>query len=696
MSEIVTHAYVRDIELPQGGGTLALITLDNGEDHTRPTTLGEQGIANMTQAMRTVAARADAGDIAAVGITGKPHVFAAGADLRGVTKVSSREQAHALGQTGHDALRLLGEMPVPSFAFINGVALGGGLEVALNCTYRTVASNIRALGLPETGLGLIPGWGGAYLLPRLVGIERAVDIILHRPAQNKVCTASEAAQWGMVDALLDPADFLEQSVIWAAQVLRGDVSVTRPSAPTTHEWEAAITAARRTLDATLAGARPAPYRAVDVMSLGPAATRDEGFAAEDDALADLIMTEEFRASIYAFHTVNAAKRPKGAPDQKLAHPIGRVGVVGAGLMAAQLAMLFAQKLEVPVVMRDLDEERVVAGVNYIRSTVERLVERGTLSSPRGAAIIERVRGTTQIADFNDCDLIIEAVTEVMDVKKKVFAELQDVAPEHAIFATNTSALSVTEMAAGLRSPERVVGLHFFNPVAKMPLVEVIRAQHTSDEALATGFAVVKKLGKTAVLVADRPGFVVNRLLVLLLGKIVEVVEQGTPVDVADRALAPLGLPMPPFALFDLVGPAVGLHVLVSLRENLGDRFPRSPGLHKIVDAHARVIREPEHRGIPARVDPDIMQYFDSPSSPTVRTEQEVLDLVVEALTHEVGLMLDEGVTQDANDIDVCMILGAGWPFALGGITPYLDRTGYSERITGTRFHPVGEASLPPV
>ncbi len=697
--ERVTHALVRDVPLPGGLGTLALVTLDNGLDHTKPTTLGPQSIAGLRATLTAVRERAAAGEVAAVAVTGKPYYLAAGADLTQVAQVTTRDRALELGRDGHAAYRLLGEMGVPTFAFVNGAALGGGLEVALNCDYRTAASDVRALALPETGLGLVPGWGGAYLVPRLVGIQAALDVVLTRPAANKPFTAQQAAQIGLVDVVLDAADFLEESVRWAARVLSGEVEVERRPLDDDATWRAAVSAAQQRLDAVVHGSRPAPYRALDLLASARGSDRDTAFAAEDEALADLVMSDEMRASVYAFGLVQGGRRPTGAPDPSLARPVARVGVVGAGLMAAQIALLFAQRLGVPVVMRDLDEARVTHGLDTVRSTVERLVSSGRMSPDAGARVVAQVSGSTSIDVFADCDLVIEAVTEVLDLKKRVLAELEDVVAPDAVLATNTSALSVTRMAADLRHPERVVGLHFFNPVAAMPLVEVVQADLTSDEALATGFAVAAKLRKTAVLVKDRPGFVVNRLLVLLLGVIVDAVERGTPAEVADRALDPLGLPMPPFALFDLVGPAVGLHVLTSLREDLGDRFPRSPGLEKLVADGTTVVTPAPAKGLPQRVDPAVQAVFDAAREGDVADppldEAGVLDSVLTALTVEIGHMLDEGVVATPQQIDLCMVLGAGWGFHLGGITPYLDRTGYSERVLGRRLLPAGVASVRP-
>ncbi|WP_460887925.1 3-hydroxyacyl-CoA dehydrogenase NAD-binding domain-containing protein [Promicromonospora xylanilytica] len=686
--------------MPGGAGILALVTLDNGLDHTKPNTLGPAGLAELKAALEVVRTRAESGEIAAVGVTGKPYFVAAGADLKGITGVGGRDEAVELGRMGHAAYTILGDLRaatgVPTFAFVNGLALGGGLEVALNCDYRTVASDAAALGLPETGIGLVPGWGGAYLVPRLVGIEKAVEVVLTRPAANKPYKPAEALQIGLVDALFEAADFLEQSIIWAAKVVTGEIDVPRRELDPQPVWDAVVAATKERLDAVVGTSRPAPHRALELLAAARNSSRTDAFDAEDQALADLIMTDEMRASIYAFNLVGGGKKPQGAPDPKLARPVTRVGVVGAGLMAAQMAFLFAQRLGVPVVMRDLDQVRVDKGLAFVRETAEKLASRGRLTPEAANRIVASVSGTTDIGEFASCDFVIEAVTEVMGLKKKVFAELEGIIDPEAILATNTSALSVTEMAADLTHPERVVGIHFFNPVAQMPLVEVINAEHTSDEALATAFAVSKKLRKTAIMSADRPGFIVNRLLLLVMGQVVAAIEGGTPVEVADRALAPLGFPMPTFELTDLVGPAVAQHVLTSLRENLGDRIPASPGLAKIVEDGTRVVLDAPAKGLPKPVDPAIQEYFGAarPGEPGVLDADGVLDSVLTALTTEIGLMLEEGVVPGPQQIDLAMILGAGWGFHTGGITPYLDRTGYSEKVLGRRFLPDGVANVP--
>jgi 3-hydroxyacyl-CoA dehydrogenase/enoyl-CoA hydratase/carnithine racemase len=694
--ERATHAHVRDVPLPRGLGTLALVTLDNGLDHTKPTTLGPTGLLRIGTALREQQRRAAAGEIAAVAVTGKPYYLAAGADLSIMGRLDDPQDALTIARMGHDTYRLLAEMGVPTFGFINGAALGGGLELPLHCTYRTVSADVAALALPETFLGLVPGWGGCYLLPRLVGVEAAVDMIITKPlANNRRTDAATAHRIGLADAVLHPADFLEQSVAWAADVLSGTVAVPRRPLDDAATWDAVVAAARAHLDRRLHGSRPAPYAALELLAAARTSDVDTAYAAEDAALTDLLMTEELRAGLYAFDlTARKARRPAGAPDGSLARPVRSVGIVGAGLMARQLAVLVARRLRVPVAMREIDDERAAAGLAGIRAMVEQMVAKGRLPEAEGNRVVESVTVGTDLRELAGADLVIEAVTEVMAVKQQVFAQLEELVDPEAVLATNTSALSVTEMSSGLRHPERVVGLHFFNPVAQMPLIEVVRADQSSDAAVATAFAVAQSLRKTAVGVADRPGFVVNRLLLRMLADVAATVEDGTPVQVADRALRPLGLPMGPFALLQLVGLPVALHVLQSLHDELGDRYPLSPGLERLSAEGRRVVPEPDGHGSEADVDPGIQEVFGEPGGASALDEAGVLDRVLTGLAEEVGLMLDEHVVTGPDQIDLCMILGAGWPMHLGGITPHLDRTGHAERIAGRRFHEVGVASLP--
>jgi 3-hydroxyacyl-CoA dehydrogenase/enoyl-CoA hydratase/carnithine racemase len=684
--EVVTHARVRDVELPYGAGTMALITLDNGFDHTKPNTFGPGGLTELNAALDAIATR---DDLAAVGVTGKPFIFAVGADLNGVPLITGREQALEIARLGHDVFRRLGELTVPSFAFVNGAAMGGGVEVALHCAYRTISSGVPALALPECCLGLVPGWGGTYLLPRLIGAEKALQVIIDNPLnQNKMLRGPQAHDLGIADAMFEPADFLEESLRWAARVLTGEVTVERAPVDTGAAWDEAVAQARWRVEGKLHGAAPAPLRALDLVAAAKDRTRDEGFAAENEALADLIMSDELRSGLYAFDLVQKrARRPAGAPDKALARPVTKVGVVGAGLMASQLGLLFARRLGVPVVLTDLDQERLDKGVAYVRAEVDKLLGKGRVSPDEAAKLKGLVTGSLTKDAFADADFVIEAVFEEMGVKQQVFAEVEAVVSPECLLATNTSSLSVSEMAAKLRHPERVVGFHFFNPVAVLPLLEIVRGEHTDDATLATAFATGKALKKSCVLVKDAPAFVVNRVLLRMLAEIVQTVEEGTPIDVAERAAAPLGLPMPPFVLMGLVGPAIALHVNETLHGAFPDRFPLSGKLAKLVAAGKPGVYRPDFT-----LDPEAVEIFAGGTSPS--TEEQVLTRALDALAQEIRIMLDEGVVAAPQDIDLCMILGAGWPFHLGGVTPYLDRTGVAERVTGSRFLDRGVASLP--
>jgi 3-hydroxyacyl-CoA dehydrogenase/enoyl-CoA hydratase/carnithine racemase len=689
--EVVTRALVRDVQLPYGAGTMALITLDNGHDHTRPNTFGPRGLLALRDALEQIAERAERGDIAAVGVTGKPFIFSAGADLGVVALIRSRDEALAVGRLGHSVFRRFGELAVPSFAFVNGVALGGGLELALHCSYRTISSGVTAVAFPECFLGLVPGWGGTYLLPRLIGPAEALKIIVENPlGQNRMLDGPAALALGIADAMFSPADFLAESLRWAAAVVQGgdpgDIGTARFPVPvrprssvSAGDWEQAIAATGFLVDGKLHGAAPAPYRAIELVAAARDRGRDEGFAAEDQALADLVLSEELRASLYAYNlTQKRARHAAGAPDASLARPVTKVGVVGAGLMAAQIALLFARRLEVPVVLTDLDQARLDAGVGHVHAEIAGLASRGRISADTVAKLTGLVTGSLSTDAFADADVVIEAVFEEIAVKRQVFAQVEAVVRPDAVLATNTSSLSVADMAAGLSHPERVVGFHFFNPVAMMPLVEVVRAARTDDATVATALAVGKALRKNCVLVKDAPAFVVNRLLTRFLGEILRCVDEGTPFEVAEHAPDPLGLPMSPFFLLQLVGPAVALHVGETLAAAYPDRFAISPKLRALVEAGTTAVYRPDFT-----VDEAVLALLTGGDRSS--TADQVRERALEALAEEIRLMLDEAVVADPEDIDLCMILGAGWPFHLGGITPYLDRSGIAEKVTGTRF-----------
>ena len=579
-------------------GSVALVTIDNGEDYRVPTTLGRTAF----ESAEPIIVELERGDWSAAVFTGKPFVFCVGADIDEFGRIEDpREGIRA----GHSLFSRIRALPFPTVAAINGACLGGGLELALHCDARTIASNVRHVGFPEVALSIVPGWGGTQLLPRLVGPEAAARIIVLNPLrQNRLLTAQDAVDLGLADAMLEPVEFVDESLAFARSL-----AIDRAE-PDWADLENVVRKTRARIDDAVHEATRAPYAALDLIAGAREWTIEEGYEAEEDAMAELLVSPQAQAAAYAFTVVERrSKRPPTLPDAK-PRAVQKVGIIGAGLMATQLATLFLRRLEVPVVLRDIEQERIDSALESIRGDVK----------PFLATILE---GGTDWAQFEGCDLVLEAVFEELDLKREVLAEVREVAPE-AVLATNTSSLSVEGMGAD-------VGLHFFNPVEVMPLVEIVRTSRTTDNQLATAWDVVSKLKKRGVLVGDAPGFVVNRLLTRMTTVLAEAIASGNTVEDVDDAILSLGLPMAPSVLREMVGPAVAQHVLETMHASWPDRFPLTP-----------------------------------PGGGERRTLEEIRERALEAVTDEVQHLLAEGVVADPADVDACLILGAGWPLFLGG------------------------------
>ncbi|MCR2827847.1 3-hydroxyacyl-CoA dehydrogenase family protein, partial [Microbacterium sp. zg.Y909] len=531
---------------------------------------------------------------------------------------------------------------------------------------------------------------GAYLLPNLIGIENALEVVISNPLkQNRMLKPQQAFDYGIMDAIFPASNYLEDSLMWADGVLSGAVKVSRKHEPGKIErltkWPVAIKMARGMLESKIGTVPKSPYVALDLLDKAKSGTKADGFAREDEALAELITGDQFAASMYAFDLVQKrAKRPVGAPDKQLAKKVTKVGVIGAGLMASQFALLFVRKLQVPVLITDLDQARVDKGLSYIHEEIGKLEAKGRLDADTANKLRGLVTGTTDKSQYADCDFVIEAVFEEVGVKQQVFGEIEKIIADDAILATNTSSLSVEEIGSTLAHPERLVGFHFFNPVAVMPLIEIVKTPRTADAALSTAFVVAKGLGKNAVLTADAPGFVVNRLLAKVMGEAARAVYEGTPLLTVERAFGPLGLPMTPFQLIDLVGWKVAAHVQDTMVAAFPDRFYANENFHALAQLDAVVEKDKSGRVSGWTKQAEKVLKGAVGSSPA--SEADILRRVQDGLAQEIRIMLDEGVVPEVEDIDLCLILGAGWPFIDGGASPYLDREGASERVFGGTFH----------
>ena len=688
--EVITVAKVRDVDLTPFGfkGILALITLDNGLDHTRPNTLGPQSVASLDAAITEAISHKPA----AIAVTGKPFIFAAGADLSAMSFLTDRSQALTIGKLGHDVFRRLGEIDIPTFSFINGLALGGGLEIGLHSKYRTLASTAFT-ALPEVFLGLVPGWGGATLLPKLIGPENAVQvIILNSLNNNTMMKAKDALALGVVDAVYEPADFLEKSVAFAASVLSGTTKIERKDYSNDPAWDTALATGKAAALKKFGGADIAsPRKALELISAAKNCSNDEGFDAEDQVLADLVMSDPLRSSLYAFNMIQKKrKKVEGAPKANLARKVTKVGVVGAGLMASQLALLLVRNLKCPVVMTDIDQERADKGVAWVRAELAKLVEKKRMSAESAQRLSALISGSADKSVYAGCDFIIEAIFEELSLKQELFKTLEGIVSPECVLATNTSSLSVERMSEGMKNPERVVGFHFFNPVAVMPLLEVARTSHTDDATTATAVEVGKNLKKTMIICKDAPGFVVNRLLTRFMGEITDAVDEGTDPATADNAMRSIGFPMSPFELLGLVGPGVALHVAETLNKNLGPRYRISPTMQAMVKEGVKTFYIKNEDGSYG-ANPAAVALIHKGTTPS--TAEQVRDRALKALAEEARMMLDEGVVATPAEIDLCMLLGAGWPMHLGGILPFLDREGISDAVCGQRFHAPGIASV---
>ncbi|CAN2207138.1 multifunctional fatty acid oxidation complex subunit alpha [Candidatus Nanopelagicaceae bacterium] len=688
--EVITVAKVRDVDLTPFGfkGVLALITLDNGLDHTRPNTLGPQSVASLDAAITEAISHKPA----AIAVTGKPFIFAAGADLSAMSFLTDRSQALEIGKLGHDVFRRLGEIDIPTFSFINGLALGGGLEIGLHSKYRTLASTAFT-ALPEVFLGLVPGWGGATLLPKLIGPEKAVQvIILNSLNNNTMMKAKDALALGVVDAVYEPADFLEKSVAFAASVLSGATKIERKDYGNDPAWDTALATGKAAALKKFGGADIAsPRKALELIAAAKSCSNGEGFDAEDQVLADLVMSDPLRASLYAFNMIQKKrKKVEGAPKANLARKVTKVGVVGAGLMASQLALLLLRNLKCPIVMTDIDQERADKGVAWVRAELAKLVEKKRMSAESAQRLSALISGSADKSIYAGCDFIIEAIFEELSLKQELFKTLEGIVSPECILATNTSSLSVERMSEGMKNPERVVGFHFFNPVAVMPLLEVARTSHTDDATTATAVEVGKNLKKTMIICKDAPGFVVNRLLTRFMGEITDAVDEGTDPATADNAMRSIGFPMSPFELLGLVGPGVALHVAETLHENLGPRYRISPTMQAMVKEGVKTFYIKNEDGS-FGANPAAVALIHKGTTPS--TAEQVRDRALKALAEEARMMLDEGVVATPAEIDLCMLLGAGWPMHLGGILPFLDREGISDAVCGQRFHAPGIASV---
>lgn len=631
--------------------------------------------------------------------SGKDNGFLAGADLHEIERLHTSEAARDACYAGQALFQRLEDLKIPTVAVIGGVCLGGGLEFVLACKHRLVVDDPRTkLGLPEVELGLLPGWGGTQRLPRLVGLTAALPMLL----TGRKIGAHEAVRMGLADGMLTPVEFDHQLHQFVGGLLQNE----KPSRPRDRlRWR---DASRWFLDRTALGRRVAMWQAwrsiadkqphypalpaiLRTVSEGQRVGTGHGFDLERQEFAKLLQTETHRSLLGLFFQRERARRAETWIRDARLKPrrVRRIGVIGGGVMGAGIAH-WAASQGFEVVLKEINTDLLDAGLNRIRSLFQESVRRRTMTEADAVGKFGAIEAATDWAAFDDIDLVIEAVTERLDVKRDVFLDLERHCASNTVLATNTSALSIRDIALPLDQPDRVLGLHFFNPVHRMPLVEIVRTDRSCDDDVALLVEFVKRLGKVPVVTADSPGFVVNRILFPYFDEAVRLHGEGCPADMIDRALTRFGMPMGPLELLDQVGLDVAAHVAGSLSTLSPQSSPTADRLEDMV--HRGWLGKKSGRGFYQYTNGKKGRPLTFSRSLPGRNEgakpiasDDIRDRIVLRLVNEAAKCLQDGVVAEAWMVDLAMVLGTGFAPFTGGPLRLSDCEGYGNTVTKLEY-----------
>lgn len=611
-------------------------------------------------------------------ISAKPRIFIAGADLHSLAQDLSPDALGMIVDLGHRVFTRLARLPVPSVAAIHGACLGGGCEVALACDWRVASTDpATRIGLPETQIGILPAWGGSVRLPALLGLPAALGLIL----TGKQLAAVPALKAGLVDKLAHPEYLLAAARRLLARGRRPAATrglLSRTPLKALVAWKA-----RRNVLAKTRGHYPAPLKAIDVCTAALGRSLADALAREKTGFLELAGTPECRNLMNLYFLQERAK--KLAPtDPADAAPVRRVAVVGAGVMGAGIAQWVSAR-GLPVLLKDVDATALARGLHTVGKIYRDATRRHVFTAPEARAGFDRVTPVSTEVPLAGVDLVIEAAVEQLELKQQIFRQLEAGARPDTVLATNTSALSIESISTGLTHPERVIGLHFFNPVHRMQLVEIVRGPHTSPATVATTLQFAKALGKLPVLVNDRPGFLVNRILLPYLVEAVRLFAGGCPAPDLDRLMLGFGMPMGPLRLCDEVGLDVALHVAKDLEQRLPHPVPLNDTLERMI-ARGWLGKKSgrgfylhgakEGREMP---NPEAAAGPPAPAAPPGNDARR-LDRLVLLMVNEAARCLEENVVAAPEDVDFAMIFGTGWAPFRGGPLRYADRLGAAEAV----------------
>lgn len=603
----------------------------------------------------------------------KPGIFIAGADVMEFTTVTGAEQARAYVSLGQQVFTKVTKLKQTTVAAIDGACVGGGCELALSCDWRVISDSPKAqIGLPEVKLGIFPAWGGTSKLPRLIGLPGALDVILN----GKTLDGKRAKKAGLVDEVVESGIVLQVAKKFADKGKRNVPGRTKfyvEGNPLARNL--IFNKARQTVLKQTKGKYPAPLKAIDVMSYAMSNGVERGMQRELDEASTLVGNDVAKNLVQLFFLMEESKKDPYAVKSR---DTSVVGVLGAGIMGGGIAQIVADKTDADVRMRDINWKAIGGGMKAASKIWKKKVDRRRMTRGEMQRKLARITSTTDWSGFSRADVVIEAVVENVNIKRQVLAEFEALAKPGAIFATNTSTIPITQIAAEAKNPENVVGMHFFNPVDRMPLVEVIRGEKTSEQAMVTVATLARKLGKTVVYCNDGPGFVVNRILGPYMNESGFLLEEGNSIESLDKAMTDFGMPMGPMALLDEVGIDVAAKVAGILTEAFGARMQKSTVVEKLY-ADGRHGKK-NGKGLYLYADgkrqgPDASVYKLLGVTPHAADEKAVVERMVLAMINEASLILDEKIVASAGELDLAMIMGTGFPPFRGGLLRYADSLG---------------------
>jgi 3-hydroxyacyl-CoA dehydrogenase/enoyl-CoA hydratase/3-hydroxybutyryl-CoA epimerase len=687
-------------EVADGGG-VAVVSFDlPGEPVNKISSAVKRDMLATLEALER-----DATVAAIAFFSGKADNFIAGADIGEFVKLASAAEAQRLSADGQELLQRVARFPKPIAVGIHGACLGGGLEFALACRYRVASDHPKTqIGLPEVQLGILPAAGGCQRLPRLIGARAALDMIL----AGKVEPARRAFRLGIVDELVHPA-ILRDVTLAAAQRMAGGWRPRRRRSGGIVGWlldgnplgrRLVFRAARRQLAAKTRGNYPAPVAALEAVEYGLRHGIAKGLTHEAELFGRLAVTDVSRKLVQIFFATTALKKDFGIPDPPPPAAVRRLGVVGAGFMGSGIAGTAVAQAGVDVRMKDADLPRVATGLAAAREILDERLRRRRITPYEHARLVALLSGGADYAGFGRAELVIEAVFEELGVKQQVLREVEPVAHERAVFASNTSTIPIQRIAEAARRPEQVIGMHFFSPVARMPLVEVIPSRHTAPHAISTAVAFGRRMGKTAIVVQDSPGFWINRILTPYMNEAGHLLASGVAIEELDRLMVDFGFPVGPITLLDEVGLDVAEKVGGVMHEAFGDRFAPSPAVAGMVKS-GRLGRKAgkgfytygggKKGGVDAAVYELIGTQPDGGPRPA-----EIIQRLVLVMLNEAARAVGEGIVRSPRDGDIGAIFGFGFPPFRGGPLRHADDLGAARLVSelerlaeryGTRFAP---------